>query len=383
MISAVICEYNPFHNGHKYQLERIKQNSDAVICIMSGDFVQRGDIAVFDKFQRAKAALLSGADLVIMLPVCYSLASAELFAQGGVHLCNSLCIVDRLYFGSECGDIKKLISASEILLSEPQAVSAKIKQLLKTGMNYPSAKTCAYEGLIDDDILSEPNNILALEYIKAIKKLNSKIEPVTIKRNAAGHHDIAATDKIASATAIRSLIYNGNEYNNYIPDNAYKIFCNLTPAKLSSLDSVLSYVIRTKSIEEIANINDVGEGLENRIKSSVSCCSGFCEISEYVKTKRYTLTKINRILLSLIMGIDKNTPKSAPDYIRVLGMNDKGAKLLSMIKSRSDLPIITKTADFKGFNKSFEYDMLAADLYSLSVGKSCCGTDYKKSPIKI
>lgn len=383
MVSAVICEYNPFHNGHKYQLECMKKENDAVICIMSGDFVQRGDVAVFDKFIRARAALLSGADLVVMLPVCYSLSSAELFATGGVRLCDSLGIVDRLYFGSECGDINKLYAAARLLSDESYEISEKLKLLLKNGMSYPSAKSAAYEGKIDGDILTEPNNILAVEYIKALIMLNSKIQPITLKRHMAEHHDNVPKGDIASASYVRSRINNKYSYSEYVPQGAFELYKNKTVSKLSELDSVLSYVIRTKSQEAIGAVNDVGEGLENRIKSAVTSCYGFYNISEYIKTKRYTLTRIKRILLNVLLDIDKKTPKSAPEYIRVLGMNSKGAELLSLIKRTSPLPIITKTADFKGFNKAFEYDILAGDLYTICSKNPCFGKDYITSPVII
>lgn len=383
MVSAVICEYNPFHNGHKYQLDCMKRENDAVICIMSGDFVQRGDAAVFDKFIRARAALLSGADLVIMLPVCFSLSSAELFAAGGVRLCADLGIVDRLYFGSECGDIRALTAAARLLSDEPPEVSARLKAHLKNGISYPSAKAAAFEGLIDKEILTEPNNILAVEYIKALIRLDSKIQPVTIKRHMAEHHDNAPSGDIASASFVRTSIKKGCSCSDYVPDSAFELYKGLSAAKLSELDSALLYAIRTKTPENIAAVNDVGEGLENRIKAALSVCGGFEGISEYIKTKRYTLTRIKRILLSLLLDIDKETPKAAPGYIRVLGMNGRGAELLSSIKRLSSLPIITKAADFKGFNKSFEYDILAGDLYTICSGMPCFGKDYLTSPVII
>lgn len=379
-ISAVICEYNPFHNGHKYQLDCIKKESDAVICIMSGDFVQRGDAAVFDKFTRAKSAVISGADLVIMLPVCFSLNTAELFAFGGVSLCSSLNIVDKLYFGSECGDINKLTSAADILLNEPNDVSEKIKNLMNMGVSYPKARTAAFENIIESEILSEPNNILAVEYIKALLASDSTIQPCTIKRSGAGHHDETVSDNIASASAVRNMIRDNKDYTSYIPHTTVNILKKCPHADINKLNSILEYVIRTKTPKEISQINDVSEGMENRIKSAISECRGFYEIAEYVKSKRYTLARIKRILISLILNLDKHTAKAPPEYIRVLAMNQTGAGLLSQIKKKSSLPIITKTADFKDYNKSFEYDVLAGDLYTICTGNPSFGIDYKTSP---
>lgn len=382
-ISAVICEYNPFHNGHKYQIEQIKKENDAVICIMSGDFVQRGDVAVFDKHERTKAALLSGADLVIMLPACFSLNTAERFAYGGVSLCESLGVVDNICFGSECGDIKKLTLAADLLINEPYEVSKKIKELLDGGMSYPKARMEAFSGLIDGELLTEPNNILAIEYIKALKNISSKIKPSTIKRYKAGYHDENPSDEFASASAVRDMIFSKEEYLKYIPKNVYEIYSGESTSDIQELDDILMYKIRTTSPEEIAKINDVTEGLENRIKSSLQGCYGFDEVVEFVKTKRYTQTKIRRILLSLILGIDKQLSLNAPEYIRVLGMNKKGKEILSKIKKKSSLPIITKTADYKGFNTSFDIDILAGDIFTICSKNPKFGCDFQKSPVVV
>lgn len=383
MVSAVICEYNPFHNGHKYQLEQMKKNSDAVICIMSGDFVQRGSASVYDKFTRAKAALLSGADLVIMLPCAYSLSPAEIFAFGGVSLCDSLGIVGSLYFGSECGSISELSEAAKILLGEPVEVSEKIRELLAGGISYPAARAKAFSEFIAPAVLKEPNNILAIEYIKALMRLESKINPITIMRRTAGHHDVTASEGIASATAIRRFISDKEDFHDYVPENVYELYKSSTPANIENLYSVLAYTLRTKSAQELSRINEVAEGLENRLKSSVYQCKSYSELAVFVKSKRYTQSKINRILLSVLLNIDKNLPKSKPEYIRVLGMNKKGMELLSEIKRKSRLPIITKTADYKGLCASFEADILASDLYMICCGSPRFGIDYITGPVII
>lgn len=381
MVSAVICEYNPFHNGHRYQLEQMKKESDAVICIMSGDFVQRGAAAIYDKFIRTKAALLSGADLVIMLPVVYSLSPAELFALGGVSLCDSLGAVDRLYFGTECGDISQLLKAAELLMNEPPQVSGEIQRLLSGGKSYPAARAEAFSKFIDNSILGQPNNILAIEYIKALMRIKSSIKPIGIKRNSAGHHDFEVHGSIASASAIRSLVSEDKAIEALVPDNAYELYKNAEKADTNNLSSILMYTLRTKSAQETAEINEVTEGLENRIISSVYHCAGFNGICEYVKSKRYTKSKISRILLSILLGIDKEMPKKAPEYIRVLGMNKKGMELLSDIKRKSALPVITKTADYKGFCDSFEKDIFASDLYTICRRQPDFGHDFKTSPV--
>ena len=382
-VSAVICEYNPFHNGHKYQLEYMKKNSDAVVCIMSGDFVQRGEAAIFDKFARTRAALMNGADLVIMLPVCFSLNTAERFAYGGVSLADSLGVVDTLCFGSECADIKKLLDAATVLINEPEEVSDKIRKLTADGMSYPKAREIGFSQFVDSDILSSPNNILATEYIKALKSINSKIEPDTIGRYKTGYHDTVPDGEFASATAVREMILKNQEYKLYVPDNVCDCYKNETVYNTDALSDILAYLIRTKESYEISMINDVTEGLENRIKSAIYESSDFWGIAEHIKTKRYTMSRIKRILLSLILGIEKDDAKTPPQYIRVLGMNRCGMELLSQIKKKSRLPIITKTADYKGFNKSFETDILASDIFGMCANKTQIGIDYRKSPVII
>ena len=188
-ITGIITEYNIFHNGHKYQIDEIKKHSDAVIVVMSGSFVQRGDVAITDKWSRAKTALLGGVDLVIELPVCYALNAAPNFATGGINILNALGVVNNICFGSESGSIDELMSAAELLENENSEISEKIKKYVMGGMSYPNALTKAYSALIPSDILSEPNNILATEYIRALIRSDSKIKPMTVKRHTAGYHD--------------------------------------------------------------------------------------------------------------------------------------------------------------------------------------------------
>ncbi len=374
--AAIICEYNPFHNGHKYQIEQAKLTHDAVVCIMSGSFVQRGDIAVFDKWTRAKAALLSGCDLVIELPVCFSLNTAERFAFGGVSLADSLGIVDTLLFGSESGDIKKLEDTAKILIYEPSEISNEIKKHMAEGMSHPMAKTKAYSKIIDTYLISEPNNILGIEYIKALNSINSKIVPQTIKRNSVSHHDLASSGEFASATFLREKLSNNQDISQFVPVSY--------PQALNSdkLDELLRYKILEMSADEISKINDVSEGLENRIKTAVEQNLTFDEIADYIKSKRYTFSRIRRILLSILIGLDKNIASIPPSYIRVLGATKKGLELLTKIKKQSSLPIITKTADFKEESKSFELDIKATDIYSIITGTPL-GKDFYTSPIII
>ena len=382
--AAVICEYNPFHNGHKFQLDEIKKECDCTICIMSGSIVQRGDIALYDKWTRTKAALLNGADLVIELPVCFVLNSAEKFAYGGVFLAENTGIVDTLYFGSESGDINRMITAAELLMNEPEEISAEMKNLISSGMTYARAREISFSKLIPSSLLSEPNNILGLEYIKALKQINSTIEPKTIKRMGSHYHEAEPTSNTASATAIRKIIKNNINYSVYVPASANSLYENCPIADINKLNNLLIYLIRTKTPENISEINEVCEGLENRIITSINYANTFNDICGYVKSKRYTLSKIRRIMLSLILNIDKSFSLTDPQYIRVLGMNSTGINLLSKIKKHTSLPIITKAADFKGKFTQLEKDILSTDLHSMCLDKPHpIGQDFLHSPIVI
>lgn len=383
-IGAVICEYNPFHNGHKFQLEKIKKECDSVICVMSGSFVQRGDIAVVDKWTRAGMAINNGADLVIELPVCFSLNTAERFSFGAVSLIDSLGVCNSLYFGSECGNTDTLKNAASILLNEPKEISDKIKKLMDSGISYPSAREEAFCDVIDKDLLSEPNNILALEYIKSLMAINSKIKPVTIKREFSSYHETTPTNPITSATAIRELIKNGDDFNSYIPENTVDLYENFNRPDVENLSDILLYTIRTTTQQELSKINEVSEGLENRIIEAINHERSFDGVCNFIKSKRYTMSKIRRILLSIVLGLDKELSKKPPQYIRVLGMNKKGMDILSEIKKKSSLPIITKVADFKIKSEAFEKDILSTDIFYLSQkNDKSFGKDFKTSPVII
>ncbi len=378
--AAIICEYNPFHNGHKYLIEQAKTSNDTVVCIMSGSFVQRGDIAIFDKWTRAHQALLSGADLVVELPVCFSLNSAERFAYGSINLADNMNVIDTLFFGSECGDANTLLNAANILLNEPLEVSAKIKKYMSDGMRHPVARTKAYSDILESSIIGEPNNILGIEYIKALISKNSPISFQTVKRNSVSHDDLNPSGNYASASAIRKLIEENGDIKELVPKKIISLYKK--PAKLNGLDEILRYKILNMTTKELAEINGVSEGLENRIKMACKECMSFDEISTFVKSKRYTLSRIRRTLLSVLVGVDKEVATAPPSYLRVLGANSKGRKILSEIKKKSDLTIITKTADFKNFNKSLEYDITATDIYNIIQGKKT-GEDFYRSPIMI
>ena len=383
-VTGVIAEYNIFHNGHKYQIDKIKSNSDAVVAVMSGSFVQRGAVAIADKWTRAKAALMCGVDLVIELPVIYSLNTAQKFAQGAISILDALGTVDELCFGSECGDIEALCRAAEILDNEPKEVSAKIKSMISKGKCYPAAIEAAYDGIIPNNLFAFPNNILAIEYIRAINAAGSRIKPVTIKRRGAAHDSAEADNGFASASAIRKMMTAGEDISEFIPPEVFEIMKNAdAPYSQKNLDAAVTAVLRMADTEYLAKINDVSEGLENRIKAAAASAASIEEIADKIKTKRYTRTRINRIIFSALLGLTKDLCALPPYYIRVLGMNSTGRILLREINEKCALPVIIKTADYKKADRIFKAEMRATDIASLcspDTSKRVGGRDFITPP---
>lgn len=345
MITGIICEFNPFHSGHKYLIDTVRESSDGVVCIMSGNFVQRGEFAVYDKFTRAKAALENGADLVIELPCAYSVMSAKGFAGYAVQLAEASGIVDEIAFGAECDDIDKLKAVCEKI----KACDSKIKEKMKQGLSYPSAR----KEVVKSDILDTPNNILALEYINA-----AHIPCKAVKRIGRGHD----TDDVNySASAIRKTL-NTDE------------ICTM-----KNCESAVLSKLRTMSREDFLKIDDVTEGLENRIVDAVRASTELEEIYDSIKTKRYTHSRIRRIILKAYLGITKDYTADVP-YIRILGFNQKGRKIAALMKERSNLPVISRYADIKKLTpdgqKLFELECKCTDLYNLGYKTPLpCGTE--------
>lgn len=380
-ISAVISEFNPFHNGHSYLISQTKQNSDAVICIMSGAFVQRGDAAIFDKFIRAEAAVRNGADLVIELPVVFAASTAERFAFGAVNLAKNLGCVDEIVFGSESGDIDKLTAAAKLLFNEPPEISEKIKQNLADGFGYPVSRKMAFSKVIDSDILENPNNILAIEYIKASMALNYNVKFKTLQR-IGDYHSTETIANYASATAIRQMITANKDYSQFVPRNTISLYENADTFNLSNLDNTIIYLLRSCNAEYIKEINDVSEGLENALKDAGRKYTDMFSVVNAVCGKRYTKTKISRILISLLLGIDKKIIFETPEYARILSFNTQGRKIIKQLKG--NIQTIVKVADFTEKSNMFEKDLLASDIASLCCkNKKESGIDYRTPPIYI
>ncbi len=367
---AVICEYNPFHYGHKYQLEVHKKalGADAVICLMSGSFVQRGAPAIYDKWSRATDAVNNGADLVLELPVVYSSQSAQRFATGAVKLLDKLGIVDFLSFGSECGDIDLLKECADIITSDQ--FKNLLEEELKSGLSYPSARSKVLKEIypqIDESLLNSPNNILSIEYLNALKNIKSTIEPKPLLRNFNFKSASEIRDKIAKDENVSAL----------------------TPIKVRTsydvkvFDKLVIYHFKKESLKALHNICDMAEGLENKFKKALQNVSTCDELADAVKSKRYTRTRIDRIIVNSLLEICDNHTEIEPQYARVLAFNKKGQELLSKMKKTSSIPIITKLADAKPTNSDFELmldkDILSTDIYSI-ISNNALGLDFKTSP---
>lgn len=378
MAVGIIAEFNPFHNGHKYLINTAKKmTGESVVVIMSGSFVERGGIAVTDKFTRAKAALLSGADLVIELPVTFSHNTAQKFAAGSVATLAACGIINSLAFGSESGDTAALSKAAQTIENEPTEVSEKIKELMALGISYPKARETAYENFIDTSVLKTPNDILALEYIRAIYSQNLDIKPIAIKRIGTDHDSETVTENIASASEIRRRIHTGENTNSYTPYPEFDIY------NPKALDSAVISNLRLISPNLLEQINEVSEGLENRFIAAAKATSNVEEMCMAVKAKRYTLSRIRRIAYSSLIGLTKDVCSLPPSYIRILGMNDTGKTLLKQMKRTASLPIIIKPADYDG-DTIFDLSSKAEDIFSLCAENENLrigGNDLRRTPI--
>lgn len=409
-ILGLISEYNPFHYGHKYHLEQSKNktNSDFSIAIMSGSFLQRGEPSFMDKWTKAKMAVDNGVDLVLELPFIFSSQSAEYFAYGGVKLLDSLNIVDYLSFGSEIGDINPLSQIANILSDEPDSYKEILKFYLSKGLSYSVSRSNALEKYINTisptsqynykEILKKSNNILGVEYLKALTKINSKIIPITIERSGSNYNDLSLDKGFASATAIRSMIKSKgiNSISNLIPIETYNCLVEYLNNYddfnyLENYNQILLYLLRTTKKDELMNLIDIENGLENRIVEQGYKYHNINEIIDNIVTKRYPRTRIQRLFVHLINKLYKDKflelSKDYPSYIRVLGANKNGLVLLNDIKQNSTLPIITKFADYKHFNdkvleEMLEFDKKSTDLFFIGLNppKTCSNMDYYISP---
>ncbi len=409
-VVGIIAEYNPLHLGHLHHLEYARKaiNAQGCICVLSSNFVQRGEPAIVSKWARTQMALVSGADLVIELPSAFSCASAEYFSTGAISILDSLGIVDYLCFGSEEGSIEALEPAAEQFANESNAFKENLKDGLNNGLSFAVARQKALATVLIDNsksgqnehnetevnnvinAMGKPNNILGIEYIKALKRLKSSIKPITTKRIGEDYNSLEHASAYSSATAIRRHIqeafisdssYNQDAFlHNNISGECLKILLDefssgRGPVFPEAFESILLYSFRTKSISEIRPLPYMEEGLENRLKEAAMESTSYNELVRDVVTKRYPASRIKRILFSILTGmtgefLDELKNNGYAQYIKILGFNETGRALLSDMKKKANLPIITKPASYNELGnklavKLFENESRATDAYVL------------------
>jgi len=369
-IAGIIAEYNPFHNGHAYQINKCREltGCDDIVAIMSGDYTQRGEPAIVNKYLRAEMALLNGVDIVIELPSIFSMASAEYFAFSSVYLLNATNSVDLLCFGSEETDIEKLSAAADVLLNESDDFKHIISTKLKSGMSFATARhEAANEVYVGTLPLRDPNSILGVEYIKALKKLESSIVPFAVQRTGAGHDSSNFSGCFASASAIRNSAKIGHFYEieRVMPSNSLDLL--KSASRLTDIDDfspLLHYVLFSRTDQKLAEIFDMSEGLHNRIISAAKSIYLISDIVKQVKTKRYTYTKIQRVIMNIILNVTKpffNEHSGKPPYIRVLGFNKDKEYLLREIVKNSSIPVVT---NIKNPCELLKFDLKASELFN-------------------
>lgn len=418
---GLIVEYNPFHNGHAYHLQqsKLQSSAEAVVAVMSGHFLQRGEPALLDKWTRTEMALQGGCDLVIELPVAYATSSAEWFAYGAVSLLEATGVVDSFCFGSESGQLAPLEYAAKIAATESKAFQASLDDKLKTGSSYPHAYSSVLSQFYEQsqqslgNAITEhegnepfrfdlPNHTLGLHYLIAKERLNSQMKPLTITREKAQYHDdITVDQRIASATAIRKLLLEDGHIEaikSYVPPATYQILqqqfqAGIPPMHWDMLATALFHLLLTSSSEQLANIREIEEGLQHRMKQAVPKLSQWSveALLTQLKTKRYTRTKLQRALLAILLQHNKThfqraAMKEGLQYIRVLGFTERGQQLLKAMKKRASLPIIHSPAAFSEPSFFLQLDIQATAVYNLAKlphSPKASIQDYTQSPIRI
>ena len=363
-VCGVICEYNPFHNGHAHQLSRAKKltNADFLVCAMSGAFVQRGEPACLDKWTRAEAALRGGADLVLELPALFAVRAAQDFAFGGVSLLDALGVVTHLSFGAENDDLALLTR-----LSRPETAeeSERIRQGLAQGLSHPAARAAAL------GVPTPPNVILAAEYLRALQKLGSRILPVPVKRDS--EHRDETLHSMASATAIRAVLREGLDVSCAMPQEVRALQLGALPSPLPDLDGfsqTLLYILRTTPPDVLRDAYAIPEGLENRLCREAFEAGSAAELLTRIACRRYSPARIRRLLVQMLLHLDAETIRShpQPEYARALGFRKSAAPLLRAISEKSRLPLIVKAADAP-HNAMLRLDFAAQDVWDLLSGR--------------
>ena len=409
---GIVAEYNPFHTGHARQLARTRELLGAdlpAVAVMSGSWVQQADCAIADKWTRAKLALMGGVDLVLELPTVWAVSSAESLARGAVSILNAAGVVEYLSFGSESGDIGQLGRVAACL--DGGEYPALLKEQLSRGLSFPAARQRAAEQLLGTDaaVLSRPNNTLGIEYLRALHALGSPIRPVTVKREGAGHNEAAVfsgqmsqeeADQLfwqhnttLSATAIRGYLTEGEweRMAPYLPQGGLELLRESAPELpvLARLERAILARVRTMSAEDWGRLPDAGaaEGLPNRLERAGRECTSMAEFFDLAKTKRYTHSRLRRLVLWAFLGLTAADVPAAPPYLRVLGFSARGQELLKEMKKQAALPILTKPAQAKDLpepgRRLFQLESRCTDLYDLCrAAPRPAGEEWTRSPVR-
>ena len=367
---GIICEYNPFHNGHLYHLNKVKEMfpNHTVILVMSTTFTQHGDPSMINKWDKTKLALELGIDLVIELPFGFTTQSADVFAKGAIQILHYLQ-VDNLVFGSELNNIETLSNLADITLTDKYQIT--VKKYVNNGINYPSALSKALKDFSQIKI-DQPNDILGICYLKEIKKLNSNLKPFTIKRTN-DYHSNELNNPLSSATSIRLGLFNNQDIQKYVPSQTLKV---LKPIFIEDYFPYLKYKILSE--DNLTKYLDVDEGIENRIKKYIIDSTSIDELINNIKSKRYTYSKLKRMLIHILCDFTKKEAKSYNQikYIRVLGFNQNGRKYLNGIKKNLTIPIITK------YNNLLDLELKITKIYSLGLNQpNLIKDEYQNKPI--
>lgn len=377
-IAGIICEYNPFHSGHSAHIEatrRILGEDTHIVCAMSGNFAQRGEPAIMEKHARAEAAVLCGADLVLEIPTVWAVSSAERFATGGTAVLAALGLPLTLSFGSECGDIDALRAVAGSLADDKLMLLTR--EMAKSGVSYAAARSAAISAALGDgaDIMRSPNNLLAIEYLRAIERLGAEhISAVTVQR-VMTEHDGGAVGGLAPASLLREKLLAGEDISRYLPPASAEILrreaqSGRAPVSMSALEDALLYKLRTMPREDYARLPDATEGLDVRFMRAGLAARSYDELLRLAKTKRYVMSRLRRMALAALLGITGDMQKKRPEYIRVLALNSRGSEILHAAKKTASLPIITRPASAKRLDPDaralFELEARCTDIYSLA-----------------
>lgn len=409
-ITGIIAEYNPFHNGHRYQIQKARQitGADYVIVVMSGNFTQRGTPALIDKYSRAKMALMGGADLVLELPVCFATGSAEYFASGAIALLNQLGCVDCICFGSECGDIVPLKNIAQALVHETDDYKKILKSKIKNGNTYPVARNAALAETLDgfvtyDVILGFPNNILGIEYIKALIRQNSSIEPFTNQRIGSDYHSYKLADAFSSSISIRqslSIQDNLELVRPQLPSATYQVmqedFHKTFPVFAADFSSMLKFKLLLEREKGFTEYMDVTKAISDKLIRNTFKMQEYDEFCDLLKTKDVTYVRISRCLCHILLDIYRDEVAQYMDsdivfYARALGFNEKATPLSRAIKKSASIPLITKTTSaaanlYPLGRKQFEHDVYASHVYECIAGAKYhegMRDEYRRQMIKI